>query len=776
MNLLRRFPVLAFALALVAIAGFCVASERFGLLVVAGALAAMSWYVTEGPRGRTLPRWVSNVLLLAAVLNATVEWAQQQNTGEIMGVVGRFTLWLTIIKLYEPKGIRDYTQLLALTAVLMVAGALQTVQLSFAILLLVYVLLGLYTVLLFQLHIGFERARGARRVQAPAEARLVPSVQPVAGRNLARAFGGLGAAMALGGIAVSMVVFVLFPRGLLIVDAAASGLSRRAAGFSDEVRLKETGRISDSRREVLTVAMLDPQGSSIRYPEPLRLRGAVLDKYSPRDGRWVTSKEAMSTVRPLETVGLDTFVEIAEPPIDQRIQTYTQVVTMRSMATETIFASYAPVAIAGEPGRSVLFEPATLALRDRRTNQIGSYTRYKVRVQPFATAQAMRALVGEAGAGQTTAGFPNEAVRREALRILGDRGLKPLHPVAGSTPLADLPATAGTEVPTPADRWRLGLPLARAFMDELRSTRFRYTTDLSDFTLVVGEDPIALFLARHRFGHCEHFASAMTALCRSVGVEARLVTGFIAMEYDESAQHYVVRESNAHAWVEVRSGEYTWATFDPTPPDTLEAINASRKSWLDRWRWMYDRVEFMWNNRFVGFDGTTQATIAQRFGEGWMGELRGMVQSVRDFTRRVNAAFRLGPSGYIWLGLVGVVIVVAMLAAATVARRMRAIRRAAGLPRLGSRRELRRVRELGFYVDALNVLERAGHPKPPWQSPMVFAESVGAARPSAAAAVRAIVDRFYAVRYGNEDLDAPRMRETRRLVSDLAGTLGVRGV
>ena len=56
MSLLRSFPAAAFALVLVSIVAFCVATESFGLLVLGGALAAMSWYVTEGPRGRTLPR------------------------------------------------------------------------------------------------------------------------------------------------------------------------------------------------------------------------------------------------------------------------------------------------------------------------------------------------------------------------------------------------------------------------------------------------------------------------------------------------------------------------------------------------------------------------------------------------------------------------------------------------------------------------------------------------------------------------------------------------
>lgn len=751
MNLLRRFPVLAFALSLIAIAGFCVATESFGLLVVAGALGAMSWYVTEGPRGRTLPRWVANILLIAALLNAASEWVQRGSAADVMSIVGRFTLWLTIIKLYEGKGVRDYGQLLALTAVLMTAGALQTVQLSFAILLLAYLLLGLVVLLLFQMHIGYERARLLRRTEAPSSARFIPPVLAVTGRHPPRTFATLGVIMAVSGLFMSLAVFLIFPRGLLHSDSMLSGLARRTTGFSEDVRLNESTRISESRREAFTLQMLDPGGTAIRFPEPLRLRGAVLNQYLPREGRWVTSRNAQS-VRYFQTRGADTFIPLGTPPVDERVNTYTQIVTMRSMAIDTIFASYAPVSLACDENRTFSFETATLGLRDTRDKQIGAYSRYAVRVQPFAPAATMRALAGEAGAQPSVAGYHSDIVLGEAKRILRERSLELFPP----------------ENAPPDVKWRHRLSVARAFADELQSTRYVYTTDLSDFTLGRDDDPTVAFLTRHRFGHCEHFASAMAALCRSVGVEARLVTGFIAMEYDESAQHYIVRESNAHAWVEVRSGEYTWATFDPTPPDTLQTLNDSRRSWIDRWRWMYDRIEFTWNNRFVGFDSATQSTLAERVGGGWRARVGGLIESVRQLIAQVNAFFRLGPAGAIWLGLVGVVLVVALITVVKLTRRSARIRRRIGL------HGRMPIRDVAFYVDLLTVLERARLPKPEWQPPMEFADSVATQRPEIGSQVREVIESFYRVRYGATPLstaDAARLRGT---IAAVAGTLRVR--
>ena len=58
----------------------------------------------------------------------------------------------------------------------------------------------------------------------------------------------------------------------------------------------------------------------------------------------------------------------------------------------------------------------------------------------------------------------------------------------------------------------------------------------------------------------------MVLLLRSQGIPARLVTGFLGAEQNPFEGFYVVRQSNAHAWVEgypARRGAV--ALFDPTP-------------------------------------------------------------------------------------------------------------------------------------------------------------------------------------------------------------------
>src|SRR5438046_6774397 len=57
----------------------------------------------------------------------------------------------------------------------------------------------------------------------------------------------------------------------------------------------------------------------------------------------------------------------------------------------------------------------------------------------------------------------------------------------------------------------------------------------------------------------------MVVMLREAGVPARLVEGFTTGTYDSSSNAYVVKEQDAHAWVEVYFPQYGWIEFEPTP-------------------------------------------------------------------------------------------------------------------------------------------------------------------------------------------------------------------
>jgi transglutaminase-like putative cysteine protease len=77
--------------------------------------------------------------------------------------------------------------------------------------------------------------------------------------------------------------------------------------------------------------------------------------------------------------------------------------------------------------------------------------------------------------------------------------------------------------------------------------------------------PLEAFLWRDRRGYCQQFAGAMALLLRMGGVPARVAVGFAPGHYDRQAQAWVVRDVEAHAWVEAWFPGIGWVTFDPTP-------------------------------------------------------------------------------------------------------------------------------------------------------------------------------------------------------------------
>jgi protein-glutamine gamma-glutamyltransferase len=60
----------------------------------------------------------------------------------------------------------------------------------------------------------------------------------------------------------------------------------------------------------------------------------------------------------------------------------------------------------------------------------------------------------------------------------------------------------------------------------------------------------------------------MALLLRMGGVPARVATGFSTGATDSKTGEYIVRDFDAHSWVEVFYPGWGWYTYDPTPADS----------------------------------------------------------------------------------------------------------------------------------------------------------------------------------------------------------------
>jgi len=91
---------------------------------------------------------------------------------------------------------------------------------------------------------------------------------------------------------------------------------------------------------------------------------------------------------------------------------------------------------------------------------------------------------------------------------------------------------------------------------------FTYSTHVS--VPPADRDWVAYLLFSSKEGYCDYFATAMTVMLRSVGIPARVASGYVTGTYDPSTRSYLVTEADAHSWTEVYFPEYGWITFEPS--------------------------------------------------------------------------------------------------------------------------------------------------------------------------------------------------------------------
>jgi len=752
MNAALLFRRAAIFLVLVSVAAFA-ASQRSGwVLVAGGVLAVAAARLTDGPRRRALPGFILRIGVIALILWGGTEFMRQPTPDQAPRVVGYVVLGALLLKLWDRKEPSDWRQVIALSIVLVVASALASGDFLVGVLVIGYAMATIVTTMLYHLHAGAERAVADRRAAAVRAGALPPMEAPHGSapvRHLRR-LAGVGIVM---GIALSTLVFVMFPRDSVLGSGQGGA---RQSGFRPDISLWSGGRVSLSSRIAMTVTLLDPRGTPGNLVLPLRLRGAVLDQYQPAEAQW-RADARRSGGRTYQTGPDAGFRWFANEGRQERSNVWTEIVEMRSLASEHVFTAWLPLAVACDEPRSFTLDPRNAQVSETYSGISGRPRSYSFRVQAFPSAAVSRAVAG--GQPPAEPEFPVPEVRAIAQRILDE------------STLTDLPGEAEMAA-DPQQRWIRNRRIAAMLQDYLSSPRFRYTTDLSEFRRIGGADPNVLFLERYRFGHCEYFASAMVALCRSLGIEARVVTGFMATEYDTVSDRYVIRESGAHAWAEVRTGEWQWGTFDPSPIAEVLAIQQANRTWMDSFRWILDPIEFAWNSRFASFDSRAQAELAERVGAGTRGLGDWASERAKELVDSVNRWFRLGAAGTLWLVLVGVTIAIAVVAAWVVGRRLRRVARDLGAGGESLVDRLALGRDAAFYLDSLDALRRAGAGKPRARTPRAHAEELRSRNPAAGEAFSAIVALFYEIRYGGRTCSRAERVAADAMVDRLRSALG----
>jgi transglutaminase-like putative cysteine protease len=327
----------------------------------------------------------------------------------------------------------------------------------------------------------------------------------------------------------TVVIFVVFPRVGAGYFAAPFAGGQALTGFSEEVGLGSVAALKQDGAVALRVAVDRPElFQTERY-----WRGAALDHFDGRNWR-----RRPSELHPLMRPEPGVFTTLAAAP---RRAVVREEMILEPQDSATLFFAGSPLEIRGR--FSEISIDATGNVRMIRPT--GIRTRYQV-----VASLAPRHVPPTADAFE--------------LPVLDRR-------------IIDLARSLVADSSGDAAR-------AGALLRFFRSG-FEYTLEPGD---PGSQNPLVRFLFQTRRGHCEYFASAYAVLLRAVGIPSVVVTGYAGGEWNPYGSYFLIRQSDAHSWVEAYV-DGAWHTYDPTPslavPEPgfrrrmVEAIDALRMRW-----------------------------------------------------------------------------------------------------------------------------------------------------------------------------------------------------
>jgi protein-glutamine gamma-glutamyltransferase len=702
-----------------------VSTGKLDLVTILALPAAMlfkgyRWWHGKGPEiSNRLGTWLTiayfvffpfDLWIISRVLSAGA-----QNPGLYAALLATVHLMLfaTIVRLYSASTTRDYLFLTMMGFTAMLAAAILTVDTVFLAFFFIFLGLAVSTFVALEM---WRSAEGT--VTRPVESGTS------AANQLHNALGITSAGIALGSLVVGGIIFLILPR---ISGGYMSGLNMQPtmiSGFSDDVELGEIGEIKKNSTVVMRVTV---DGGAAAAPG-VHWRGVVLTRFDGK--RWYNDPHEPTTLTSPSDGGWFRLNPAGAHAAKAGRSIHYTVLLEPIGSTALFFANEADTIrghFTDDMGRPPFGQRRTYLLQDFTGsvfNPYHSYARLQYEANSFLP-MPPPAAVRKAGTDYET------SIRETYLQL----------PALDSR-IPELAKQITARDDTPFDK-------ARSIEAYLRS-HYGYTLDLSGTPQA---DPLPYFLFQKRAGHCEYFATAMTVMLRSLDIPARYINGFQTGEYNDVAGDLVVRESDAHSWVEAYFPGFGWLTFDPTPPS-----DDKPPGMFARLSHYWDWFQLQWSEWVINYDFLHQITVAQnlgRFSRDWAERLRDEFSSIR---RRATMQlehwqFKLSHSTSGRLGIIvifGVFVAAVLILRPEVRRRLAVVWRTRILPA----REMTPHLATLQYLEMLRVLGRGGILKTAAQTPMEFAATLPEG--SLSAPVLELTSIYQAARYGGKPADPQR--------------------
>lgn len=474
----------------------------------------------------------------------------------VLNLISWFLVYLLYTRFIYKTEFNDYLFGYLIAIVCLLIGALYIKGLAFGA-----VFLGFYLVLswcLISYHLMAEQVGSS----SP------PKFFNNRGKNekLNKSLLGWATGLVLLSFIMTAAIFISFPRlglGFIALNNSSSPIT----GFSDVVTLGDVGKIKQNSSVVMRVEYTR-NGKPYRPQSRILWRGVVLDHYNGQVWNSTLSNEFSLPNKPGK--GLGVF------RVSQTKEVVEQTVYMESLSIPYLFTHGIPLFADGNFKR-LNIDQGFVFKTDRTQFGPSKYT-----------------LVSEISNPNMTY---SQKLPHKNDNVFPDRFLQ-LPKISEATK-------------------KLAANLTR-FSNSTEEKASRILNHFSDFgySLDMKNDPdktaLEYFLFDRKEGHCEYFASAMVILLREAGIPARLVNGFAGTEWHEWGNYLIIRQSDAHSWVEAFIPGKGWMIFDPTPADPTP-LNTLSPSSMSR---ALDLLRMNWQRYIVRYSYKDQASMVNFFRSG----------------------------------------------------------------------------------------------------------------------------------------------------------------
>lgn len=715
MTLDAAFRLSSILLAATGFAGLALTGELPVVLVITGASSVVVALADAlGIKlARDLPTlsqraWTGILLAAFGFMIADLIWMARDLL--LAGI--HFLVVLMVHKLFTLRARKDFLYLHAISMMALLGAAALTVELWYAVVFGVYLLTAIWTLLLYHLWTEAQEARTADAAQPAVRAR-----QP--GTITGHFFWSTNG-IAVGAFALTFVIFIVTPRIGAGFFEKNRGELIRLSGFSETVDLGMVGAVRLDNTVVMRVEFPDSQGP---LAERIYFRGASYDAY---DGRsWSNTFRE----RQLRARSADGEIPLAASSPVKSATGIRQDILVEALDTSVLF---------GLPFVESVKGGFSAALVDGMNNVFLPYApaarfQYSVRSVPVHLSPADR--------GMAKATYP-ESIRRRFLQ------LPPM-----SQRVADLARRIVGSTESPYEQ-------AVAVEQYLKRT-YRYSLDVGAAPSV---NPVEEFLFGRQTGYCDHFATAMVVLLRTLGIPSRLATGFSQGEWNDVGGYYTIRQRDAHAWVEVYFPNSGWVTFDPTPTVPV----AQSHPFFVRIGRYFDSIRLKWDRFVIRYSLRDQMAIAQGVRERGETIRREVAAHIGTLVHRImGLRARIAQNGHLngWL-VGGGAILMGALAGLMLARGIRAGRCDLGGRTVGPTAQ--QVAATRIYGRMLQVLRAHGLVKASGTTPHEFAERVAREWHEASQYVGPLTDLYCRARFGQIPLSSEDRARAQALLAGLS--------